>query len=398
MTELLSVARAEALIRENTNRFGTETVPLTAAMGRVLRQTVRAERALPPFDRVMMDGVACRLEDGASLRIAGMQAAGAPPRTLPEGAVCLEVTTGAVLPQGADTVIPVERLVREGDNARLQDGYAAERGQFIHRQGADCAAAEELLAPGVRLNAPAMAVLASNGVSKVEVAQIPSIGIISTGNELVAPEDDVAPWQIRRSNEYALAGALHARGFTRHDFALVQDDLAATTALLEKQLARHDVLVLSGGVSMGEYDYVPRALAALGVDRIFHKIAQRPGKPMWFGVGPQGQRVFALPGNPVSALVCGVRYVVPALLEAQGLNAPFTFPIRLQEPVARIPTLTRFVPVRLHHDEQGQALGLPRPMTTSGDFNRLSDTDGFVALDPGPGEAQSGDIARFYAW
>jgi molybdopterin molybdotransferase len=155
-----------------------------------------------------------------------------------------------------------------------------------------------LLEPGVRLRAPELAVLAANGVAEVEVASIPSVAIIATGDELADVDQSLAEGQIRRSNDRALAAALASRGFDDLLLTRVADDLAATTRTLDGLLASRQVLVLSGGVSVGQRDYVPEALRALGVRQVLHRIAQRPGKPMWFGIGPQGQVVFGLPGNP----------------------------------------------------------------------------------------------------
>ncbi|WP_224777757.1 molybdopterin molybdotransferase MoeA [Gluconobacter thailandicus] len=398
MVELLSVAQAMDLVLGYAGHFGTEQVSLAEASGRILQQTICAERAQPPYDRVMMDGIAYRYGTGPVLGCQGIQRAGVPGQALPEGNACLEVMTGAVLPPGADTVVPVERLVRDGRHIRFEDGYAPEKGQFIHRKGSDCGAGHELLAPGLRLNGPALAVLAGNGHATVEVSSIPSIGIIATGDELVEVGASVRDWEIRRSNEYALTGALASRGFTRLERSVVPDDLAETMLALEKQLARHDVLVLSGGVSMGQFDHVPKALMKLGVERVFHKVAQRPGKPLWFGVGPEGQRVFGLPGNPVSATCCATRYVIPMLLAAQGVERPETYSVELTVDAARVATLTRYLPVRVTHDGSGRALATPYPMPTSGDFSFLAATDGFVELAPGKDAAPAGSHAVFHGW
>ncbi|GBR13195.1 molybdopterin molybdotransferase MoeA [Gluconobacter frateurii] len=398
MAELLSVAQAMGLVLGYAGHFGTEQVPLAEASGRILRQTICAERAQPPYDRVMMDGIAYRYGAGPVLGCQGIQRAGVPGQALPEGNACLEVMTGAVLPLGADTVVPVERLLRDGKHIRFEDGYAPEKGQFVHRQGSDCSMGHELLGSGLRLNGPALAVLAGNGHATVEVSRVPSIGIVATGDELVEVGGPVRDWEIRRSNEYALTGALVSRGFTRIERSVVPDDLAETMLALEKQLSRHDVLVLSGGVSMGQFDHVPKALMKLGVERVFHKVAQRPGKPLWFGVGPEGQRVFGLPGNPVSATCCATRYVIPMLLAAQGLKRPETYSVELAADAARVSTLTRYLPVRVTRDGSGRALATPYPMPTSGDFSFLAATDGFVELAPGEDAAPVGSHAVFHGW
>lgn len=402
MDGLISVAQAQALIEQHTLFSGTETVPLALASGRVLATTLRAERDQPPYDRVMMDGIAIRASDARTFETLGTQQAGMPPLTLAGESSCLAAMTGAVLPVGADTVIPIERLVATENGYRLEDGYDFAVGQFVHRRGADCHMSDVLLEPGLKLNAPALAVLASNGAAHVEVARLPSIAIISTGDELVPVEGPVRAWEIRRSNEHAIAGALAAKGLTRNERLWVGDDMDATVATLERALATHDVLILSGGVSMGAFDHVPAALARLGVTRVFHKIAQRPGKPMWFGTDAQGRRVFALPGNPVSALTCCVRYVVPSLLASLGVSpyASGLTPavVRLDAPADRVPTLARFVPVRVRHDASGVMRATPAPVPTSGDFSHLATTDGFVELLPGRGPAETDTAVPFHGW
>ncbi|HUW54356.1 MAG TPA: molybdenum cofactor synthesis domain-containing protein [Rhodanobacter sp.] len=240
--------------------------------------------------------------------------------------------------------------------------------------------------------------LAANGVAEVEVAKVPSVVIIATGDELADVDQLLAQGQIRRSNDRALATVLAARGFGDVVLTQVPDDLEATKAKLAGVLATKQVLVLSGGVSVGQRDYVPEALHALGVEKVLHRIAQRPGKPMWFGIGPQGQVVFALPGNPLSALVCAVRYMLPALEQAIGLASPAPTRVALAAGATTHPTLTCFVPVQVHHDEAGCAWAQPVPSRTSGDFSSLPRTHGVVELAPAEAAAAAGTVAVFHSW
>ena len=227
--------------------------------------------------------------------------------------------TGAVMPTGCDTVIPVEQTRRDADAIHVTPDYEPTRGQFIHRRGTDCAAGVTLIEPGAVLRSPEMAVIAANGYASVQVARTPRITLIATGDELVDVDAPVAPWQIRRSNDRALAAMLASRGSARRaPGTRFSDERPALVAAIAQQLASRDVLILSGGVSMGQRDFVPGVLQELGVERVFHKIAQRPGKPMWFGIGPRGQAVFALPGNPVSALVCGRALRAAGLARGDG--------------------------------------------------------------------------------
>lgn len=399
---MISPREAEMLIRERLPRLAAEPCAIECAGGRVLRQTIVAERDQPPFDRVSMDGMAIRFEDLARgtrrFHVAGMQVAGAEPAALDQRDGCIEVMTGAVMPAGCDTVIPVEQTRREGEHIALAADYQPPLGQFIHRRGSDCVAGAALVQPGAALRAPELAVIAANGYATVNVARQPGIAIIATGDELVDVDAAVAPWQIRRSNDRALATMLAARGLRDVRLEHVSDERPALVAAIAQQLDSREVLILSGGVSMGQRDYVPGVLQELGVERVFHKIAQRPGKPMWFGIGPQGQAVFALPGNPVSALVCGRRYVLPALLEAMGLRTPPTQTVRLATGLDQPAALSWFVPVKLQHEADGVRRALPMPAASSGDFSALTHTDGFVELPAAQSHFPADFTATYYGW
>ncbi|KQX99352.1 molybdopterin biosynthesis protein MoeA [Rhodanobacter sp. Root480] len=400
MKSLLSVAEAEQRIHAHMPSFGTERVALDAATGRVLRQSVQAERDQPPFDRVMMDGIAIAAGTGTlcSFRRAGLALAGMAEQVLDDPAACIEVTTGAMLPRGCDSVVPIEQTRREGERFVLSDGYEPTPGQFIHPRGADCREGELLLRSGTRIRSPEVAVLAANGVAQVEVAKRPSVTIVATGDELREVDQALAPGQIRRSNDRALAAALATRGFDDVGRTWLPDDLKIATQVLAGLLATRQVLVLSGGVSVGQRDFVPAALHALGVQEVLHGIAQRPGKPMWFGIGPQGQVIFALPGNPVSALVCAVRYLLPALEHAIGLTAAAPVKVVLAAAAATHPSLTCFVPVDVQHDDHGRTMARPQPSLTSGDFSSLPQTHGVVELAPAAGAAPVGTIAVLHRW
>lgn len=225
-----------------------------------------------------------------------------------------------------------------------------------------------------------IAIIASCGLTEVTVSAAPTIRVISTGNELVAPGEPIEPHQIRMSNGPALVALLENHGYTDSEHDHIVDDREILRTRIAEHLEAANVLILSGGVSMGKADYVPEVLAELGVEVVFHKISQRPGKPMWFGIGKGGQAVFALPGNPVSALVCCRQYVVEALNAAAGLKEkPPKFASLAQEYVFK-PQLTCFLPVKLVSAVGGQTLAMPVQTNTSGDFASLSGTDGYVEL------------------
>jgi molybdopterin molybdotransferase len=399
---MLTPAEADKLIGERLACLPIESLPLTQCAGAVLRENIYAERDAPPFDRVAMDGVALQSEavrGGARrYRIQATQAAGDPALTLGSGSACIEVMTGAVLPAECDAVVPVEQIASHDGEIELAEGVEVDAWQNVHRRGTDSRQGALLLSTGTRLSAPEVAIAASAGMARVRVSSQPMVVVISTGNELVEPGDPIQPHQIRRSNVYAIAGALRRQGFQRVADDHVKDDLDELRQRLKFHLDTHDVLILSGGVSMGRFDLVPRVLEELGVQVIFHKVAQRPGKPLWFGMAPSGAAVFALPGNPVSTLVCLARYVIPALFAAMGQARQPAEKIALGGPVTVNTQLAFFLPARVEVDDWGRAWAMPAPTNGSGDFTALGGTDGFVELPPGPNTYAKGFVTRLYRW
>lgn len=398
---MLTTAEALARILAAMPELPHETVALAAAGGRILRQEVVAERDQPPFDRVMMDGIAVAHADVARGQrhypVQATQVAGEPAVELASGH-CVEIMTGAVLPANADCIIPVERISVLDGAATLEDGYEPEPRQFIHPQASDHAAGSHLLASGKRIAPADIAVIASAGLASVDVSRQPVIRVLSTGNELVPPAAPIEPHQIRLSNGPAIGALLARHGHVdcEHDHLVDEPDV------LRERIGRHleiaDVLILSGGVSMGKADHVPAVLADLGVEVNFHRISQRPGKPMWFGSAPGGKAVFALPGNPVSALVCCRQYVIPALAKACAEYAGAPEFATLAAEVTFKPALTCFQPVRLASSTAGQALAIPVATNTSGDFTALSGTDGYVELALEQTEFPAGTPVVLYRW
>jgi molybdopterin molybdotransferase len=398
---MLTPAQAETLIEQHLTCLPIESLPLTQAAGAVLRENIYAERDQPPFDRVAMDGIALSTAsiagNGGRLRIAGTQNAGDPPLTLSDPDSCIEIMTGAMLPAGCDAVVPVEQLQRNGAFAQI-GRTAPAAWQNVHRRGSDCRQGALLLAAGTKLSAPEVAIAAGAGMARVRVSAQPMIVVISTGNELVEPGELIQPHQVRRSNAYGITASLRQHGFARVSDDHVRDDEDELEQRLSFHLHTHDVLILSGGVSMGKLDLVPKVLEKLGVNLVFHHVAQRPGKPMWFGVAQSGPAVFALPGNPVSTLVCLARYVLPALRAAMGQAPAESARIALTAPAEVKAPLAFYLPVKLRSDDWGRTSAEPAPTNGSGDFTALAGTDGFVELPPGPNTFPKGFVARFYRW
>ncbi len=398
---MLTTAEALARILAATPALPAETVELAAATGRCLRQAVMAERDQPPFDRVMMDGIAIRHTEAASGQrdypIQARQMAGEPALELAHGQ-CIEIMTGAALPRGADCIVPVERISVAAGVATLEDGYETRARQFIHARGSDYVKGAELLSPGKAIEPMEVAVIASSGLAAVAVGRNPVVRVLSTGDELVAAGKPIAAHQVRMSNGPAIVAMLarHGYGDALHDHLVDDPEVLATRIAAHLEAA--DVLVLSGGVSMGKADYVPDVLASLGVEVVFHRVSQRPGKPLWFGTAPGNKTVFALPGNPVSALVCCRHYVIPALGRACGLPSPLPEFAALTEDVTFEPDLTCFQPVRLVSNAVGQVLAIPVHTNTSGDFASLAGTGGYVELAREPSRFPAGTPVRLFRW
>lgn len=370
--------------------------PLGDAVGRVLRQEVVADADFPPFDRVMMDGLAVRHREVAGGRreftVLGSAPAGGARTTLPgQSGAALEIMTGAVLPDGADCVLPCEWYESKGANAVLRAEVAAKAGDFIHRRGSDHRAGDFLLRPGVRMGPVEVSIAAACGCAELEVSGPLRISVLGTGDELVAVGDVPREGQIRQTNVCALSAALGLSGYGQVETGAWPDEEPALRKALASSLSRHDVVVVTGGVSKGRRDLVPSILQEIGAQRILHGVAQRPGKPMgvWHLAG--GPVVFGLPGNPVSALVCLRRYVLPALFRWSG-GAEVPPPRRiLRGSFARPRGLTLFLPVV----EGSDGNLAPAPVANSGDFCGLAGTCGFAEVD----ESFAADSAApYFRW
>lgn len=397
----LTVAQAERLIRETVPTWPAKPVALETAAGRVLRQNVLAERDLPPYDRATMDGIALVWRAWSSgqrdFALEGMQSAGRAPGALSGTGVAWRIATGAPLPQGADTVVPVERLSETNGSVRIDDNYRPQKGQFIHRQGSDRRSGALLLKSGRRIGGVEMALLSANGVARPQVGPDPRIALVSTGDELVGLDSRPESWQVRSSNGPAMSALLARQGFGRVTAAHAPDEPEALAERIRAALSGSDALILSGGVSKGAKDYVPGVLAELGARPLLHRIRQRPGFPLWFGMHG-GKPVFGLPGNPVSSLVCLRRYVIPALNKAQGAHSPAPEHATLSEEVTFKPNLTWFLPVRLGTDNESRLLAHPRQTNTSGDFASLARTDGFAQLPANRARFSAGYLVRIFRW
>jgi len=378
---MIPFRKALDLLLDHVPLSDPESCRLENACGRVLRQDILTDRAFPPFDRVMMDGYAMRLAElGAhrKFRVTGIAPAGQSKVVLSaEAGSCVEVMTGAPVPEGADCIVPVERTtLADGGGIVVAADFEPQAGLFIHRAGSDAAEGEVLLRAGVLLGSREIGVAASCGAAMMDVSKQARITIIPTGDELVAVDASPAPHQIRQSNGHAIRCALQGAGYPSLLSETLGDDAGADD--LRVHLESSDWLILTGAISKGARDFIPAMLEKIGCRKLFHGVAQRPGKPAGCWVGPGGQMIVALPGNPVSALTGLHAFVLPALAVASRLPRPEPRLVVPASTLNGLPDMTWHLPVLLGADGRAQAA----PTGNSGDFIGLLRSDGFVTLPP----------------
>lgn len=320
---MITVDQALAIVLERINPLGPEEVPLEEALGRILQQDVRADIDLPPFDRARMDGYALRAQDlataPASLKLIGEIAAGASFEGVLSPGEAVKIFTGAPLPRGADSVQKVEVTSSNGKTVTINE--AVKPGQFVTARGSEAAIGDILARSGRAIGAAEMAVLASFGYPKVTVGRQPRVAILSTGSELIPVEAKPAGAQIRNSNTYTIGSYARAAGARVEILGTIEDTAAATRDSLERAAEGRDLVITSGGVSMGDYDLVKGVLVEMGAEVFFDKVSIRPGKPTVFA--RRGSTFFfGLPGNPVSTSVTFNVFARPALRKMQGSSSP----------------------------------------------------------------------------
>lgn len=412
---MIDFRKAQELVLQQARSFGTETVSLEQAPGRVLAETIHADRDYPPFDRASMDGYGLRYTDLVNgLRrftvIETLLAGYEPARSLVAGE-CYKIMTGAAVPPGTDVVvrrenageeggvmmlpeIPVEALPAATLPAPADPRFPWKPFQNIARRGEDLVSGAAVIDRPCRCDPPVMGLLATLGRTKVRVQRRPSIGLLTTGDEVVSAGDAVSPVQIRNSNRWLLESALQKSGVGLIGWDHAPDDPGQLRQRVDAFLGS-DILILCGGVSAGDADYVPGVLEAAGVRRLFHKVAMRPGKPVWCGTSNDGKMVFGLPGNPISCLVNFVLLIRPYLEACYGLPPAEVLGLAMATAKRKRSPLDEFFPVFLHGSP---ARLTPVTLNGSGDIRLGMQANGLALHPAGEGDLPEGAMVSFYSF
>lgn len=392
---MISVEEAEKIILEESKNYGTETVSFDNCLGRVLAEDIRADRDFPPFNRVTMDGIAISYKSfekgNRSFKIKTTQSAGEQPVEINNDEQCIEIMTGAVLPSTTDTVVPYEEIEVDNGIAKI-NAETLVFNQNIHFEGRDKKQNEILVGANQVITTTVITIAATVGKNNLLVKKLPRIVIVSTGDELIEINETPTPFQIRRSNDYTLQAALRQYALNAELLHLPDNQDVIETALT-RCIKDYDVIILTGGVSMGKFDYVPPALEKLQVKKLFHKVQQRPGKPFWFGKHESEKLVFAFPGNPVSTFVCFQRYFLPWLKKCLETKTNDAYAI-LNEDFIFKPALQYFLQVKLLINKKGELIATPLEGNGSGDFANLLQTDAFMELPLERNDFKKGEVFR----
>ncbi|MDZ7935792.1 MAG: molybdopterin molybdotransferase MoeA [Emticicia sp.] len=396
---MITVEQAEQCILENIIAVPTERVSINDALGRVLAEKLCADRDFPPFNRVTMDGIAmqfAQLEAGqTTFEIEATAAAGNPQKTLQNAQNCIEVMTGAMIPLNTDAVIRYEDIEIKNNIARIFVD-SIKKGQNIHTKGSDRKEGDVIVAKGKKLSAAEIGVAATIGKNEILVQRKLRAVVISTGEEIVPITETPLPHQIRTSNGYALQACLKNWGLETENI-LLPDNQEVIEQKIAEFIETFDVLILSGGVSAGKFDFVPKALENQGVKKLFHKVSQRPGKPFWFGKSANGTAVFALPGNPVSTFMCLNRYFKKWLDASQGIENQQLM-AELAEDFVFKPELTFFLQVKLSYTLTGKILAKPVEGHGSGDLANLVEADAFLELPLERSLFRKGEVFKVFGY
>jgi molybdopterin molybdotransferase len=389
VSDLITIDEARRRVLAAITRLGDEPVSLHDALGRVLAEDVAATVAVPPFDSSAMDGFALVAGPAGELPVIGEARAGHPFSGAVEAGRAVRISTGAVLPEGADAVVPIERTTAVKEGVVGVPDIAA--GENVRRAGEDIPLDAVVLQTGIQLGPAELGVAASVGRAELRCAKRPRVAVLVTGDELTEPGHRLAPGGIYSSNAYSLSAQVERAGGEVVRRTTVPDSAEGTRDALGAALSDADVVIVSGGVSIGPHDHVKPALRDLGVEERFWGVRLRPGKPTWFGAR-EGTLAFGLPGNPVSAMVTFQLFARPALAALQGA-APEARRVTatLQSPIARNPQREQAVRVHLLQSLNGPTAAPTKDAQGSHVLTSMVGADGLALIAPGEGDAPAGE-------
>ena len=398
---MISITTAQQTMNKSIPAFPDTERPLLKSFGCVLRQDITADRPVPAADCSVMDGIAIRYQSyNKGVRkflIEGLQAAGRPVREMKFPDSCVEISTGALISQGCDTVVPIEEVRIGEGKAVISDKAEVKKGQFIRKAGSLYKKGARLVKSGSVLGPAEVAAAGATGTATVKVAVPPQVAIISTGDELVDIDQPAEDYQIRKSNSLFIQAALHKTQLFKADLYHFRDNLKVLKRQVGALLERYDVLITIGGVSMGKLDLIPQTMDALKVECRFHKVKQRPGMPFWFGVSRDGKPVFGLPGNPLSTQIGTYRHIIPQLRRALGCPVSKEYAV-LSEAFEPPTDHAYFCPVTVQAGQDGVLTATVRPYRNSGDGAATVGTHGFVEVPPQTKKIKKGTALVFYRW
>jgi len=389
---MITSNKALQIILNNIENFGTQEIDFKDSLGRILKEDIVADRDFPPFNRASMDGIGLTFDAFNSgkreFKIEGIQPAGSPQLTLQDKNNCIEIMTGAIAPVNTDIVIPYELVEINAGRAKVNT-EEIKYYQNIHKKGLDRKQNDVLITKNTVISPAEIGVLATVGKTNIRVVNLPKVMVISTGDELVEVNQTPETYQIRRSNVHTLVSILDKLKINADTIHLA-DDKPLLKLKIEEILNKYDVLLFSGAVSKGKFDFLPEIFEELGIVKLFHKVSQRPGKPFWFGKKNE-KTIFAFPGNPVSTFVSCMKYFYPWYRKSVNIDHENQNFAVLAKDFTFKPDLTYFLQVKLEN-KNGTIYAYPIAGHGSGDLANLVDNDAFLELPTGKDTFKKGEV------
>jgi molybdopterin molybdotransferase len=392
---MITFNQAQQIVLSKARSFPAETIALEEADGRILAEDIKADRDYPPFNRAMMDGFAFTYADWEAgtrnFHITETIFAGEKSQHQLKPQSCYKIMTGAAVPEPANLIIRREDAVEKGGQVLLQQA-GVKAFQSIARKGEDARKGEVIVNCPLRCEPAVISLLSSVGKHHLLVKKLPKVAVITTGNEIISPEKKVAEFQIRNGNQYLLRSLLKKWNIVPSFCEHVKDDRSVLTRVLENAL-ENELIIINGGVSAGDTDYVPEVLESLGVRKLFHRVSMKPGKPIWCGETAKGGIVFALPGNPLSCLASFTVFIEPYLLKSFGFDTKQVYHMPLLQSRLKKSTLTEFFPVAI--DKETGSLKL-LPFNSSGDVTAALHAFGLGVHSDETAEVTAGTLINVY--